>query len=40
MLPVHAFWIITIQTALCHTIGTGEVDDLCFEKSNKTNYIK
>lgn len=28
-----------IQTAPCHTIGTGEVDDFCFEKDNKLNYI-
>ncbi len=28
-----------IQTSTCHTLGTGEVDDLCFEKENKANSI-
>ncbi len=28
-----------IKTSTCHTLGTGEVDDLCFEKENKANTI-
>ena len=30
---------VNIINTLCHTIGTGEVDDFCFEKDNKIYYI-
>ncbi len=37
MLPTLTLNII--QTAPCHTIGTSEVDDLCFQKDKNINYI-